>query len=75
MRRPIVIAATALAAAALAGTAAAEPLGAHVAMCAHQLGGRAEAPTATCAHDGMSMTFPTFGAMVQHMCEMHAATP
>lgn len=67
--------ATALAATALTGTASAEPLGPHVAMCAHQLGGRNDAPAVTCSHDGMTMTFPNFGAMVQHMREMHSAMP
>ena len=40
-------------------------------MCAHQLGVRANAPKVTCTHDGMTMTFPNFGAMVKHMQEMH----
>lgn len=68
-----------LAAAALALTAgvsgnalaSGEPLGQHVAMCAHELGARADAPAVTCSHDGMTMTFATFGAMVQHMRAMH----
>ena len=64
-------AATAIVALALVGPAAAEPLGQHVAICAHQLGARASAPEVTCSHDGMTMTFPNFGAMVKHMQEMH----
>jgi hypothetical protein len=36
------------------------------------LGQREGAPSVTCTHDGMTMTFPTFGAMVRHMQEMHA---
>lgn len=65
-----------LAAAVLAGTAstnaaAADPFGQHVAMCAHQLGQRADAPAVTCTHDGMTMTFATFGAMIEHMRQLH----
>ena len=75
MKRLTIITAAALAATALAGAASAAPFGTHVAMCAHELSGRADAPAMTCSHDGMSMTFPTFGAMVQHMREMHTATP
>lgn len=48
--------------------AAGEPFGQHVSDCAQiSLGQRAGAPEVTCTHDGMTMTFPTFGAMVQHM--------
>lgn len=65
------LAATATLAAALAGTASATPFGQHVAMCAHELGARSNAPAITCAHDGVSMPFATFGAMVAHMREMH----
>ena len=71
MTRLPALAATAVAALALVGPAAAEPFGQHVAMCAHQLGARAKAPEVTCTHDGMTMTFPSFGAMVEHMQEMH----
>ena len=62
---------------ALAGGVAAAPspqgtFGQHVASCAQEhLGARDGAPAVTCTHDGMTMTFPTFGAMVQHMQEMH----
>lgn len=46
--------------------------GLHVAMCAKEhLGKRADPPAVICTHDGMTMTFPTFGAMVQHMREHH----
>jgi hypothetical protein len=71
MTRLPVLAASAAAALVLVGPAAAEPFGQHVAGCAHQLGARANAPEVTCTHDGMTMTFPNFGAMVQHMQEMH----
>ena len=58
--------------AAAASSPAAE-LGQHVASCAQEHLGQREAPPAvTCTHDGMTMSFPTFGAMVQHMREMHA---
>jgi hypothetical protein len=50
---------------------AADSFGQQVAMCAHQLGQRADAPAVTCTHDGMTMTFANFGAMVRHMREMH----
>ena len=40
-------------------------------MCAHELGARENPPAVTCTHDGMTMTFPTFGAMVDHMRAMH----
>ena len=67
---------TAIAAAALTGIAstsavAADPFGQHVAMCAQELGQRAGAPAVTCTHDGVTMTFANFGAMVQHMREIH----
>lgn len=71
MTRLLVLAATSVAALALVGPAAAAPFGQHVAMCAHHLGARANAPAVTCTHDGMTMTFPNFGAMVQHMRTMH----
>jgi len=73
--RRLTIAAAALAAlaAGLSGgaLAAEEPFGRHVSMCAHELGQRAGAPAVTCTHDGTTMTFATFGAMVQHMRELH----
>jgi hypothetical protein len=61
----------------LAGGPAAAPdlnaeLGQHIASCAREsLGQRANPPSVTCIHDGMQMTFPTFGAMVQHMRALH----
>lgn len=64
-------------AAGLAGSAAASPnpaanFGQQVATCAQEhLGQRDGAPAVTCAHDGMTMTFATFGAMVGHMKEHH----
>ncbi len=66
----------AVAAAVLAGVAstnavAANPFGQHVAMCAQGLGTRADAPAVTCTHDGMTMAFANFGAMVEHMRAMH----
>jgi hypothetical protein len=54
-----------------ASAVAADSFGRHVAMCAHELGQRADAPAATCTHDGMTMTFVNFGSMVKHMREMH----
>ena len=66
-----VVAATALAGAASANAIAADPFGQHVAMCTHELGQRADAPAVTCTHDGITMTFTNFGAMVQHMREIH----
>ena len=71
MTRLPALAATAAVALALVGPAAAEPFGQHVAMCAHELGARADAPAVTCTHDGMTMTFANFGAMVEHMRAMH----
>ena len=68
-----IAAAVAALATGVSGTAfaAEEPFGQHVSMCAHELGKRADTPAVTCTHDGMTMTFATFGAMVQHMHEMH----
>ena len=62
---------------ALGGSALGAPspsadFGQHVATCAQEhLGQRDGAPSVTCSHDGMEMTFPTFGAMVQHMRQHH----
>jgi hypothetical protein len=48
--------------------AAGELFGQHVAACAQMsLGERADPSAVTCTHDGTSVTFPTFGAMVAHM--------
>ena len=45
-------------------------LGRHVALCAQMhLGQRVDPPSVTCEHDGHVHTFPTFGAMVEHMLE------
>ena len=42
-------------------------------MCAQtSLDQRDNPPTVTCTHDGMTMTFATFGEMVQHMQLMHS---
>jgi hypothetical protein len=66
-----------LAALGLAGGPAAAPdpnadLGQHIASCArHSLGERENPPAVACAHDGMVMSFPAFGVMVQHMRELH----
>ncbi len=48
--------------------------GQHIASCAREhLGKRADAPAVTCTMpDGSTMTFATFGAMVQHMRAMQA---
>ena len=72
--RRLVVAAVAgalLAGAASSNAIAADPFGQHVAMCAQELGQRADAPAVTCTHDGMTMTFATFGAMVEHMRQLH----
>lgn len=71
MKPLLILAASAMSAFALIGTASAEPLGQHVAMCAHQIGARDNAPAVTCSHDGITMTFANFGAMVEHMKLMH----
>jgi len=61
----------------LAGGAAAAPgpegtFGPHVASCAQEhLGARDGAPAVVCTHDGMTMSFATFGDMVRHMRDMH----
>lgn len=78
-RAPFSLAAVGALALAVAGTAVAAPsrsadFGRHVAACAQEhLGQRTDPPQITCTHDGMKMTFPTFGAMVRHMQEMHGA--
>lgn len=65
------VAAAALAGGASTNAVAADAFGQHVSMCAHELGQRADAPTVTCTHDGMTMTFANFGAMVRHIQTMH----
>jgi hypothetical protein len=72
-RLTIAVAAVAAFAAGVSGNAFAteEPFGRHVSMCAQELGKRADAPAVTCTHDGITMTFANFGAMVQHMHEHH----
>lgn len=55
---------------AAATSAAADVFGQHVAACAHELGQRPDVPAVTCTHDGMTMTFANFGAMVEHMRQM-----
>lgn len=71
----LIVTASAVAALAVgvSGTAfaAEEPFGQHVSMCAHEIGMRADTPAVTCTHDGMTMTFATFGAMVKHMRDTH----
>jgi len=81
MIRPTLAAASLAAAGALAltlgGSAAAAPsssaeFGQHVAMCAQEhLGQRDAPPAVTCTHDEVTMTFATFGAMVEHMQGHH----
>jgi hypothetical protein len=76
MRKPIrLLALVAAVGAVVAGPtgsalAAEDPaaFGQHVAACAREhLGQRADAPAVTCTMpDGSTMTFATFGAMVQH---------
>lgn len=80
MRRPIrllvlVAAVGALVAGPTGSALAAEDsaaFGQHVAACAREhLGQRPDPPAVTCTMpDGSTMTFATFGAMVQHMREM-----
>lgn len=54
--------------AASSAVAAERPFGAHIADWAQMsLGQRPDAPQVTRRHDGTTMTFPNFGAMVQHM--------
>jgi hypothetical protein len=63
---------------ALGGSAAGSPnppaaFGQHVASCAQEhLGARDGAPAVTCTHDGMTMTFATFGDMVLHILDMQS---
>lgn len=79
MQRSIPLAVTAVAAAvALAGAPAAlaspkaSEFGRHVADCAQgHLGQRDGAPAVTCTHEGVTMTFANFGAMVLHMKQHH----
>lgn len=74
LRVPVVLVTAAAAFAAPAGAAHASDssFGRHVSECAQMtLGQRDGAPVVTCGHEGMEMTFPNFGAMVQHMQEMH----
>lgn len=74
MRVPLVLvaAAAAFAASAAAAPASDSSFGQHVAECAQMsLGQREGAPVVMCAHEGMTMTFANFGAMVQHMRQMH----
>ena len=69
-RFTIALAAAGIATAGLSASAlaASEPLGQHVSMCAQMsLGQRDNAPQVTCTHDGITMTFANFGAMVEHM--------
>jgi len=69
-RFTIALAAASIATAGLSASALAssEPLGQHVSMCAQMsLGQRDNAPQVTCTHDGITMTFANFGAMVEHM--------
>lgn len=72
-RLTIAVASVAALGTGVAGTASAAeaPFGQHVSMCAHEVGQRTDTPAVTCTHDGMTMTFATFGAMVQHMRDTH----
>ncbi len=61
------------AAGALAAPSDSAAFGQHVASCAKEhLGKRANPPAVTCTHDETTMSFENFGAMVQHIKEMHA---
>ena len=71
MIRMQILVVSVIASAAFGGTASAAPFGEHVSSCAQQLGARDDPPTVTCAHDGMTMTFPNFGAMVEHIRTTH----
>ena len=60
-------------AAATAGGSPSAELGQHVATCAQEDPGQRDQPPAiTCTHDGMQMSFPNFGAVVEHMRELHS---
>ena len=49
-----------------------EPLGAHVAACAHAaLGQDVDRLAVTCAHDGHVHSFATFGELVAHLRQHH----
>ena len=73
MRRLLTALAVSVALAAPASATAAAPddpswLGTHVSRCADMhLPPLPSPPTIVCEDGGMVMTFPTFGAMVQHM--------
>ena len=55
----------------LAGGALAATTGQQIASCAQMtLPPAGNPPSITCTCNGMVMTFPTFGAMVQHMLAM-----
>ena len=74
--RSLRLAVATITAAAVAGVAATnvvagDSFGQHVSTCAHELGQRPSPPTVTCTHDGVTMTFANFGAMVEHMQQMH----
>jgi hypothetical protein len=68
----LAIATSAAIGAGLSGSALADnSFGTQVATCAHTtLAQRANPPSVTCTHDGMTMTFANFGEMVQHMHSM-----
>lgn len=71
-RRPLMAAlATGAILAATGGSALAAnspPPGQHVSACAHtSLGQRESPPAVTCTDNGVTMAFPNFGEMVQHM--------
>lgn len=70
MKHVVSVTAAAIIAAVLAAGASAAPLGQHAAMCAHEIAPRSGA-SVTCTHDGVTMTFANFGAMVQQMRSMH----
>ena len=56
----------------VSGGALADTTGQQIATCAQMtLPPTGNAPSITCTCNGTTMTFPTFGAMVQHMLAMH----
>jgi hypothetical protein len=64
----LALAAGATAAAAPVAAASSEPLGSQVSTCAQtMLPPLPNPPTVTCSCNGTTMTFATFGEMVQHM--------
>lgn len=65
---PALLVAAVAAATAAPATLADSSFGQQAAACAQaDLGARPNPPALTCTHNGTTMSFPNFGAMVQHM--------